>query len=153
MKKQGTKKSRYLVCEKCQTHICPKCQLQSHDGKPCALKGDTKFRLWASRGIGVKNCPVCNARTQKNEGCNHMHCQRCQTDWCWICNQVANELHYELEFKNLFKGCPGLQFKLDNGWLLAHVLFLIFIFCSVIYFTAPILGAFFGGFTPLVLQR
>ena len=105
--KKINKKSN-LTCKHCQTGICRKCLLTAHDGKKCTQSNDTKFRLWATRGVGVKNCPVCQARTQKNDGCNHMHCGRCQTDWCWICNQVANELHYEMTFKNLFKGCPGL---------------------------------------------
>ena len=106
LKKENKKGN--LTCKHCQTSICRKCLLTTHDGKKCTLSNDTKFRLWATRGVGVKNCPICGARTQKNDGCNHMHCGRCQTDWCWICNQVANELHYELTFKNLFKGCPGL---------------------------------------------
>jgi ariadne-1 len=62
-----------LTCEKCATEICRKCLLRSHVGKPCAQQNETKFRLWASSD-GVKNCPECRARTQKNEGCNHMHC-------------------------------------------------------------------------------
>ena len=75
-----------------------------------------------------------------------MHCGRCQTDWCWICNQVANELHYEMTFSNMFKGCPGLQFKLDNGCLLALCLIAIFLFCGAIYAFGPILWGFFLAF-------
>ena len=70
-------KKGHLKCDKCAKEICRKCLLVSHDGKPCAKSNDTKFRLWATRGVGVKNCPVCGARTQKNDGCNHMHCARC----------------------------------------------------------------------------
>ena len=134
-----------LICEHCSVEICRKCKLKSHQGKKCAETNDTKFKLWATRG-GVKNCPVCHTRTQKDDGCNHMHCQRCQEDWCWICNQVADELHYDMEFRNMFKGCPGLQFNLDNGWLLLLVLISIFLFCGVVFTAGPVLAGFFGGF-------
>lgn len=75
-----------------------------------------------------------------------MHCGRCQADWCWVCNQVANELHYEMTFSNLFRGCPGLQFRLDNGCLLSLCLISIFLFCPVIFSVGPVLWGFFAAF-------
>lgn len=38
--------------------------------------------------FGMKNCPNCSFQTEKNGGCNHMTCQNCQCNWCWICGQV-----------------------------------------------------------------
>ncbi|XP_068757054.1 E3 ubiquitin-protein ligase parkin-like isoform X2 [Montipora capricornis] len=37
-----------------------------------------------------KKCPGCQANTEKNEGCNHMTCSRCKTQWCWICVKAWN---------------------------------------------------------------
>ena len=51
-----------------------------------------------------------------------------------------------MNFKNLFKGCPGLQFRLGNGCALASVLLLFFLFCAVIYVAVPILWGFFTPF-------
>ena len=51
-----------------------------------------------------------------------------------------------MTFKNMFKGCPGLQFKLDNGWLLALVLICVFLFCGVVYTAGPVLWGFLSGF-------
>jgi ariadne-1 len=33
----------------------------------------------------TKKCPACNARIEKNHGCNHMHCKLCKHEFCWIC--------------------------------------------------------------------
>ena len=32
----------------------------------------------------------------KNEGCNHMKCNYCGKDWCWICQEIftSTEEHY-----------------------------------------------------------
>jgi len=38
--------------------------------------------------FGTKSCPRCNFETEKNGGCNHMTCQHCKCDWCWICGQT-----------------------------------------------------------------
>ena len=46
----------------------------------------------------------------------------------------------------MFKGCPGLQFRLDSGWLLALVLICVFLFCGVVYTAAPVLWGFLTPF-------
>ena len=55
-------------------------------------------------------------------------------------------MHYEMNLKNIFKGCPGLQFKLDNGCLLSLVLISIFLFCGVVFAAGPVLWGFFAAF-------
>ena len=74
-KKMST--GKFLVCKVCKSDICKKCQLLSHAGKKCAESNDNVFKIWANTGGGVKNCPICGARTQKSSGCNEMHCERC----------------------------------------------------------------------------
>lgn len=73
-----------------------------------------KFWAFGTR-LGVKNCPKCSARTEKTDGCNHMACARCTVEWCWVCGQIAKPDHYEMNLKNLFVGCPGLQFRFSSG--------------------------------------
>eukprot|EP00472_Partenskyella_glossopodia_P011017 CAMPEP_0197538602 /NCGR_PEP_ID=MMETSP1318-20131121/60107_1 /TAXON_ID=552666 /ORGANISM="Partenskyella glossopodia, Strain RCC365" /LENGTH=404 /DNA_ID=CAMNT_0043097061 /DNA_START=218 /DNA_END=1432 /DNA_ORIENTATION=- len=39
--------------------------------------------LWIQ--TNTKKCPGCNSNIMKNEGCNHMTCQACKHEFCWIC--------------------------------------------------------------------
>lgn len=75
------KQQRPLVCSQCKTEVCPKCDMVAHKGSKCRVvrgAGERQFKLWAMfQTVGVKNCPQCNARTEKLPGCNHMSCQRC----------------------------------------------------------------------------
>lgn len=61
----------------------------------------------------TKQCPQCKAPTEKNNGCNHITCKICQTNWCWICGRDMVDVtsHYS---QNTRDGCPGLQFT-DPG--------------------------------------
>ena len=33
-----------------------------------------------------KPCPKCSAPIERTEGCNHMTCQRCKHEFCWMCH-------------------------------------------------------------------
>jgi hypothetical protein len=33
----------------------------------------------------TKPCPSCNTRIEKDGGCNHMSCTKCNFQFCWIC--------------------------------------------------------------------
>ena len=44
----------------------------------------------------LKNCPYCHIVTKKIGGCNHIKCQYCGKDWCWLCQEIfiSTEEHY-----------------------------------------------------------
>lgn len=44
----------------------------------------------------IKECPVCASRIIKmNDGsCNHMTCNICETEFCWLCMKEISDLHY-----------------------------------------------------------
>ena len=100
--------------------------------------------MWATTGGGVKNCPICGARTQKDDGCNHMTCERCLTNWCWICNQQINETHYEVT--RIFTGCPGMQFIGGGGGRLALLLLAVFLFNPIVFAIGPPVVGFLAAF-------
>ena len=33
----------------------------------------------------TKKCPKCFTRIERNHGCNHMVCTKCQYEFCWVC--------------------------------------------------------------------
>lgn len=35
--------------------------------------------------LGIKKCPNCGEGIQKNEGCQHMTCLKCNSHICWNC--------------------------------------------------------------------
>ena len=60
----------------------------------------------------TKPCPKCRNPIQKNAGCNHMTCAKCNSSWCWICGgKIRGDSHFSS--LNIF-GCPGGQFD-DNS--------------------------------------
>jgi hypothetical protein len=72
-----------LQCPSCLARICPKCHSEYHEDTKCEDCEDL-FQQWAE-SHGVKNCPGCRSPIERNEGCNHITCVRCQTHMCWVC--------------------------------------------------------------------
>jgi hypothetical protein len=42
----------------------------------------------------AKKCPQCKAPVEKNGGCNHMTCQHCHFQWCWLCQGAYTDNHF-----------------------------------------------------------
>lgn len=38
--------------------------------------------------VYTKPCPKCRMPIEKDGGCVHMHCSKCQTPFCWKCGQI-----------------------------------------------------------------
>ena len=78
-------------CDTCGTDFCLPCGEEPH--LPCGCKD---LALWNEKCrnesetanwilANTKSCPKCVSRIEKNQGCNHMTCQRCRYEFCWIC--------------------------------------------------------------------
>lgn len=76
----------------CRFAYCFNCREAWHDGVTCEAyqewkidnaNVDNTFTTWANQN--AKPCPNCHVIIDKNGGCNHMKCTRCQTDFCWQC--------------------------------------------------------------------
>jgi len=47
---------------------------------------DIKFKEMVAKE-GLKPCPNCSAVIQRNEGCDHMTCKKCNCSFCYICGK------------------------------------------------------------------
>ena len=81
-------RSLVTTCEHCETSFCFHCGDTPHQPARCEdvaqwnkLKESSNF--WIRRN--AKPCPGCKAPIEKNQGCNHMICERCETQFCWLC--------------------------------------------------------------------
>ncbi|XP_006626510.2 E3 ubiquitin-protein ligase RNF217 isoform X2 [Lepisosteus oculatus] len=93
--------SRYKVqCPKCQFVWCFRCHAPWHDGLNCKdyRKGDKLLRHWASAiEHGQRNaqkCPRCKIHIQRTEGCDHMTCSQCNTNFCYRCGEKYRHLRF-----------------------------------------------------------
>ena len=78
-------------CDSCRTQFCLKCGEEPHAPLSCRLLMEWKEKCedesetanWVLSN--TKPCPKCRSRIEKNQGCNHMTCQQCKHEFCWIC--------------------------------------------------------------------
>ena len=77
--------------------FCVKCGELWHEDGQCKAEQevDKLFQEYFKR-YKLKNCPYCKIVTIKKGGCNHIKCNYCKKDWCWLCQKIFNttEEHY-----------------------------------------------------------
>ena len=86
----------FVTCD-CGETFCLKCGEEPHAPTHCALlqqwkekcKNESETANWIL--ANTKACPKCSSRIEKNQGCNHMTCQSCKYEFCWICMGDWNE--------------------------------------------------------------
>jgi len=79
-------------CDSCMTRFCIKCGEEPHSPLICSAletwkekcKNESETANWIL--ANTKACPKCRSRIEKNQGCNHMTCQKCKYEFCWICS-------------------------------------------------------------------
>jgi len=78
-------------CDSCFTDFCIKCGEEPHAPLTCTsletwkekCENESETANWIL--ANTKACPKCRSRIEKNQGCNHMTCQKCKHEFCWIC--------------------------------------------------------------------
>ncbi|XP_058795446.1 E3 ubiquitin-protein ligase arih1l-like [Phymastichus coffea] len=76
---------------KCHLTFCFKCGKRWHEPISCGLLGkwekidkvEAATTVWLI--THTKDCPGCHSNIEKNGGCNHMTCMKCDTSFCWLC--------------------------------------------------------------------
>eukprot|EP00927_Polykrikos_kofoidii_P008973 TRINITY_DN13737_c0_g1_i6.p1 TRINITY_DN13737_c0_g1~~TRINITY_DN13737_c0_g1_i6.p1 ORF type:complete len:732 (+),score=60.14 TRINITY_DN13737_c0_g1_i6:125-2320(+) len=89
---RGSVLQKDMCCLKCGCEFCYY-HASAHRGSSCE---EYEVRLAAethciSELFGTKDCPRCAMQTIKTGGCNHMTCQVCRCDWCWVCGVAPSE--------------------------------------------------------------
>lgn len=71
----------------CGYQFCFKCHHEAHAPATCDQMKlwDKESEVFNWRAINCRECPKCNVSVEKNGGCNHMTCQHCKYEWCWVC--------------------------------------------------------------------
>jgi len=101
------KKKKYFCSNR--HNFCGHCKKIWHESNNCE---DEKELLDYATDSGkiIKQCPKCKVWTEKDEGCNHMHCRLCLYDWCWLCAENCPPDH----FTKPNTPCYGKQFNEDG---------------------------------------
>jgi len=117
-----------VVCSACSSIFCYY-HSAAHRGSSCdqyeaKLNAETKK---ISEKFGTKDCPQCMRQTMKTGGCNHMTCQVCRCNWCWICASPLtvrgpfheNPVYWHYSDDNTESGCqqfagPGEHPDMDE---------------------------------------
>lgn len=56
------------------------------------MKNEVETAKWLNEN--TKQCPRCNVNIIKNGGCNHMTCENCNYEFCWICMEKYTTTHF-----------------------------------------------------------
>ena len=76
---------------KCGYSFCFTCLEEYHGPALCSQVSDWKLKCGKESDnaqwivTNTKKCPKCYTRIEKNHGCNHMICYKCQFEFCWVC--------------------------------------------------------------------
>ena len=89
--------SRVAECDECDTRFCLRCGQEPHSPANCEelarwnekCRNESETANWIL--ANTKPCPKCSCRIEKNQGCNHMSCQQCKYEFCWVCLANWNE--------------------------------------------------------------
>eukprot|EP01084_Bolivina_argentea_P097605 175455_1 len=80
----------FIQC-KCGFDLCFLCLEEYHAPATCFQVENWNFKcLKESENAqwivtNTKKCPKCFTRIERNHGCNHMVCSKCQYEFCWVC--------------------------------------------------------------------
>ena len=88
-----------MTCRNCSQSFCFDCGGAPHAPAACCDL-DRWNQIFGSSSFWIKKharpCPSCAVPIEKSGGCNHIRCQQCGADWCWICQSYLrshNEAH------------------------------------------------------------
>ncbi|XP_046840208.1 E3 ubiquitin-protein ligase ARIH2-like isoform X2 [Xenia sp. Carnegie-2017] len=123
--KAETREAKRTVCTKCHAIFCFQCGQDYHAPADCRV-----IKRWLTKcqddsetanyiEANTKDCPKCTICIEKNGGCNHMQCYKCQYEFCWMCLGNWNEHNREYYECSIYKENPSMV-KKKSGTLKAR---------------------------------
>ena len=134
----SVKGQKKLQCPSCKKDICFQCQVPWHDGQSCRQAMDAIYKGWA-KSFGAHKCPQCSVPVEKNDGCNHMNCPRCNHYWCWSCGLPVS--HWMHAFSDNPFGC---KFVPLNGKAVVMKFFLYLLSLVLLPLACLLFPLFYG---------
>lgn len=114
-----TRKTRQSMkpCSKCKRVVCFICSAAVEDRQRHALRGCITQHIEADfdgfqRGRDFQVCPGCETRYYHGGACNHMSCEACTTNFCFICGEKAGS-QSEHWSRQSGSACPKYNFPGD----------------------------------------
>ncbi|KAI4836058.1 RCC1/BLIP-II protein, partial [Aureobasidium sp. EXF-8845] len=92
----GGEDTPMFTCHACEHMHCIQCDIPWHAGETCDEYQARHDEEVVATGVVIRGtsraCPGgCGARIERNGGCPHMQCTRCETHFCWHCLGVYND--------------------------------------------------------------
>ena len=106
------------TCKDCKTQTCRHCRKPVHPGVFCEEDKETKAVKELAMQKGWKTCPGCNHLIERQSGCLHMTCSRCQTAFCYRCSKRWNDCESTCPDRKLFIS-PSFNLVIANDFHLA----------------------------------
>ncbi|XP_027194292.2 uncharacterized protein LOC113789004 [Dermatophagoides pteronyssinus] len=160
-------KSFKVKCEACHYDWCFKCHSPWHEGISCSdyIRGDRLLKTWAKHSdlitgdVNAQKCPKCKIYIQRINGCDHMHCIRCKSDFCYRCGDSIRHVRFFGDHYSRFSvfGCKyrykpknPLQRKFVRGAVLGSKLMVLPVLTTVCLCTGILVLAFGVAAMPFI---
>lgn len=80
------------LCGLCETHVCPQCNVETEVDAAGRTRNHTcnptDKESYDMLKKDAKSCPRCTATIIKSEGCDHMWCSSCKTNFNWRTGEI-----------------------------------------------------------------
>ena len=104
-----------MNCPECKEKTCKKCGKKNHPSRTCEEADIEPMRFvedMMSKSI-VRECPSCHLHYFKEEGCNHMTCTRCKTEFCHLCLAVITG-HVSEHFQKCKQSMDNIKYNQEQ---------------------------------------
>ncbi|MDR3647140.1 MAG: IBR domain-containing protein [Candidatus Babeliales bacterium] len=88
-------------CPNCSHSYCQNCLILHNKFTTCQQARDLEFNrsLLKLMHQNTKQCPKCHEYIEKESGCDHMKCIRCDHNFCWNCLQPNHKMNHDSKCK------------------------------------------------------